>query len=58
MIWKHPASNKTLTADLFLHTRFFIRKPFFCLNLNFLDIMPEIRLRFSYFFELLYPYFL
>ena len=28
------------------NTRFFIRKPFFCLSLNFLDIMLEIRLRF------------
>ena len=29
------------------YTRFFIRKPFFCLSLNFLNIMLEIRLRFS-----------
>ena len=26
---------------------FYIRKPFFCLSLNFLNIMLEIRLRFS-----------
>ena len=29
------------------HTRFFIRKPFFRLNLNFLNIMLEIGLNFS-----------
>ena len=28
-------------------TRFFIRKPFFCLRLNFLNIMLKINLRFS-----------
>ena len=27
---------------------FFIRKPFFCLSLNFLNVMPEIRLRFTF----------
>ena len=29
------------------YTFFFIRKPFFCLRLNFLNIMLEIRLKFS-----------
>ena len=29
------------------YTVFFIRKPFFCLSLNFLNIPREIRLRFS-----------
>ena len=29
------------------YTLFYIRKPFFCLSLNFLNIMPEIRMRFS-----------
>ena len=32
--------------------RFFIRKAFFPLSLNFLNIMPEIRLRFFFFFFL------
>ena len=30
-----------------IYTFFFIRKPFFCASLDFLNIMPEIRLRFS-----------
>ena len=31
----------------YIHVLFFIRKSFFCLSLNFLNIMQEIRLRFS-----------
>ena len=40
------------------NTRFFIRKPFFCLSLSFLNIMLGIRLRFSeYFFLTFIPQF-
>ena len=40
-------SLKELIQSLYSHTRFFIRKLFFCLNPNFFNIMLEIRLRFS-----------
>ena len=42
-------TTKSLSVNL-LHV-FFIRKPFFCLSLNFLNIMLEIRLRFSKYFS-------
>ena len=37
----------TWTIDFYNYTVFFVRKPFFCLSLNFLNITLEIRLRFS-----------
>ena len=40
--------NDYKTPDLAIQQHdFFIRKPFFCLSLNFLNIMLKIRLRFS-----------
>ena len=38
-------SNRILLSRF--NARFFLRKLFFCLSLNFLNIMLEIRLRFS-----------
>ena len=43
-------SFQRIRIYLYLHIRFFIRKSFFCLTLDFLNMMLENRLRFSYHF--------
>ena len=39
--------NKVIESFSLTTRGFFVRKPFFCLSLNFLKIMLEIRLKFS-----------
>ena len=43
---------KNVLQNYVYNTRFFIRKPFFCLSLKFLNITLEITLRFSSYFFL------
>ena len=42
----HSLVGVKFTSKIISIHVFFIRKPFFCLSLNFLNIMLEIRLRF------------
>ena len=46
-LWCHECLKLTLS----FYTYLFIRKPLFCLSLNFLNVMLEIRLKFSSYFS-------